>query len=82
MFYNIGPWTQTANLRMTRVFYHNWQLLAIAILPNVYKEMGYSSALFTFLIGWHANAVSLLPGDVTFACLAYPTNDVIFCLHW
>ncbi len=41
------------------------------------------SALFTNLdlIGWHAGAVSLAPSVVIFAQLAFPLNDVMFCLH-
>jgi hypothetical protein len=31
------------------------------------------------LDGWH---VSLLQGDISFAGLACPLNDVIFCFHW
>jgi hypothetical protein len=38
---------------------------------------GYS-ALFTFLVGWHASEVSLAPGDVILAQLACPLNEVIF----
>ncbi len=37
-----------------------------------------SSALFTFLVGWHASAVSLPPGDVIFAQLVCPLDDIIF----
>ncbi len=37
--------------------------------------------MFTFLVEWHAGAVSLPSGDVIFAQLACPLNDVIFCLH-
>jgi hypothetical protein len=34
---------------------------------NVYEEIWVgSSALFTFLVGWHAGDVSLSPGDVIF----------------
>ncbi len=40
-----------------------------------------SSALFTFLVRWHANVLSLHLGDITQAHLACPLNDVIFCLH-
>ncbi len=39
------------------------------------------SALFTFLVGWHASAASLPPRDVILAQLACPLNDIIFCLH-
>jgi hypothetical protein len=37
-----------------------------------------SSALFTFVVGWHASAVSLPSGDVIVAQLASPLNDIIF----
>jgi hypothetical protein len=37
-----------------------------------------SSALFTFLVGWYASAVSLPPGDVIFAQLVCPLDGVIF----
>jgi hypothetical protein len=36
------------------------------------------SALFTFLVGWHASADSLPQGDIIFAQLACPLNEVIF----
>jgi hypothetical protein len=39
------------------------------------------SALFTFLVGWHASAVCLPPGFVILAQLACPMNDVNLCLH-
>ncbi len=32
------------------------------------------------LVWWHASVVSLPPDDVNFAQIAYPLNDVIFCL--
>ncbi len=44
------------------------------------KQVGYS-ALFILLVGWHTHAVSLPPGDIILAQLAWPLNDVIFCLH-
>jgi len=37
--------------------------------------------LFTFLVGWHASAVSLHPVDAVLAQLACPLNDINFCLH-
>jgi len=37
------------------------------------------SALFTFLVRWHASSGSLPPSDVILAQLACPMNDV-FCL--
>jgi hypothetical protein len=36
---------------------------------------------FTFLVGWHASAVSLHPVDAVLAQLACPLNDVNFCLR-
>ncbi len=39
------------------------------------------STLFTILVGWHASDVSLPPSDIILARLAYPLNDIIFCLH-
>jgi hypothetical protein len=33
---------------------------------------------FLSLVGWHARAVNLPPGDVIFAQLACPLNAVIF----
>jgi hypothetical protein len=39
------------------------------------------SALFTYLVRWHAGVVSLPPAEIIFAQLACPLNDVIFCLH-
>jgi hypothetical protein len=39
------------------------------------------SALFTFLVGWQAGAIRLPPGDIIFAQLACPLNDIIFYLH-
>ncbi len=44
------------------------------------RQVSYS-ALFTYLVGWHAGAVRLPPADVIFTQLACPLNDVIFCLH-
>jgi hypothetical protein len=44
------------------------------------RQVGYF-ALFTFLVGWYASAVSSPPIDVIFAHLVWPLNDVIFCLH-
>jgi hypothetical protein len=43
----------------------------------VEREVSYSAG-FTFLVMWHASAVSLPPGDVILAQLACPLNDVIF----
>jgi hypothetical protein len=39
------------------------------------------SALLTYLLGCLASAVSLPPASIIFAQLAYPLNDMIFCLH-
>ncbi len=38
------------------------------------------SALFTYLVGWHASAVSF-PLSVILAQLACPLSDVMLCLH-
>jgi hypothetical protein len=38
-------------------------------------------AWFTYLVGWHASAVSVPPNDVTLAKLACLLSDVMFCLH-
>jgi len=37
--------------------------------------------LLTLFVGWLTGAVILPPGDVIFALLACPLNDVIFGLH-
>jgi len=34
-----------------------------------------------FLVRWHASAVSLPPGDIILAQLAWPLNAVIFYSH-
>jgi hypothetical protein len=39
------------------------------------------SALFTYLVGWHAGAVSFPPSDVILALLVCPLSDVMFYLH-
>jgi hypothetical protein len=44
------------------------------------RLVGYS-ALFTYLVGWHASAVSWPSSDIILAQLACPLNDVMFCLH-
>jgi hypothetical protein len=41
----------------------------------------YYSALFTYLVGWHAGAVSFPLGDIILAHLAGPLSDIMFCLH-
>jgi hypothetical protein len=46
-----------------------FHLLAKAMF--VEKKVSYS-ALFTFLVGWQANAVSLCPGDIILAHFACP----------
>jgi hypothetical protein len=46
----------------------------------VERWVGYS-ALFTYLVGWHAAAITLPPSDVIFAQLAYPLSDAMFWLH-
>jgi len=49
---------------------------------DVCREILKVPALFTFLVGWHASAVSLPPRDAILAQLACPLSDVIFCLYW
>jgi hypothetical protein len=39
------------------------------------------SALFTYLVRWHADAVGFLPSDVNLVQLVCPLSDVIFLLH-
>jgi hypothetical protein len=39
------------------------------------------SALFTYLVGWHAGAVSFPPNDVILAQLAAPLSDIMIYLH-
>ncbi len=49
---------------------------------NVLREREVShSALFTYLVGWHAGAVSFSRSDIILAQLVYPLSDVMFCLH-
>ncbi len=46
----------------------------------VEREICYS-ALFTYFVGLHANAVSLPLSDVILAQLACPLSDIMFHLH-
>jgi hypothetical protein len=46
----------------------------------VEKKVHYS-ALFTYLVGWHAGTVSLPPSDVILAQLACSLSDVMFYVH-
>jgi hypothetical protein len=39
------------------------------------------SALFTYLVGWHASALSFPLSDVILTQLACPLIDIMFCLH-
>jgi hypothetical protein len=39
------------------------------------------SALFTYLVGWHAVTVSFPPSDIILAQLACPLSDIMFWLH-
>jgi hypothetical protein len=56
-------------------------LLFQSTLPNVCREVGLYSALFTYVIRWHTGAVTLSPGKVILAQLACYLSDVMFCLH-
>jgi hypothetical protein len=40
-----------------------------------------STALISILVGWHASAVCLPKGDVIFAQLAWPLNNVTFYIR-
>ncbi len=40
--------------------------------PIFVKRYVCSSALFTFLVGWHTSVVSLPPGDVIFSLASLP----------
>jgi hypothetical protein len=44
---------------------------------SVERWVGYS-VLLTYLVGWHASAVSLPLRDVIFAQLASPLSDIMF----
>ncbi len=46
--------------------------------PNFYLEIALFLSFVYFLVGWHAGAVSLPLGNVIFAHLAYPLQDVNF----
>jgi hypothetical protein len=45
------------------------------------ERLATSSALIVILVGWHASAVSVPPGDAILAKLACPLNDVIFYVY-
>ena len=53
-----------------RVFEHILTLakyvltLSKNVLTNVCREKGLLLSLFTYLVGWHAGAVSFLPSDI------------------
>ncbi len=49
--------------------------------PMFVERKVHHSALFTYLVGWHAGAVSIPPSDVTLAQLACPLSDIMFHLH-
>ena len=48
----------------------------VTVTPMFVETWFSSWALFTFLVGWHASAVSLPPGDVTLAQLACPLVSI------
>jgi hypothetical protein len=58
----------------------NLPILADTTVMFVEGEVSYS-VLLTFLVEWHTSGVSFPLGDVIFAQLACPLNEVIFCLH-
>ncbi len=51
------------------------------IHPMFVERKDCYSALFTYLVGWHASAVSFPLSDVILAQLACPLSDVMFCIH-
>ncbi len=55
--------------------------LKLAKATPMFVERWHSySALFTFLVVWHASAVGFLPpGDIILAQLTCPLNDIFFC---
>jgi len=66
--------------------------LSLASTMFVEREVG-SSALFTFLVGWHTNTASLSPGDIILgpASLSPERHHFLFtsgisnlslCIHW
>jgi hypothetical protein len=68
------------------LFNHQLQHLKVVKIDkyvsiNVYREIGYLLTFAYFLVGWHAGAVSLPPGEVIFVELACPIHDAIFCLN-
>jgi hypothetical protein len=46
-------------------------------LSSVCVEIGYILSFIYFFVGWHANAVSLPPGDIILAKLTSHLNDFI-----
>jgi hypothetical protein len=59
-----------------------WKVSVTSMHLTMFVERWVSYlALFTYLVGWHASAVSLPPGDVILVWLACPLNEIIFCLH-
>jgi hypothetical protein len=57
-------------------------VVKVSMMLTMFVEIEVSySALFTFLVRWHASAVILPPGDVILAQLACLLNDIIFCIH-
>jgi hypothetical protein len=67
----------TALTIMTELLHSAQQLHVMLNSIFVERWVG-SSALLTFLVGWHPIAVSLPPGDEILAQLPSPLNDIIF----
>ncbi len=53
----------------------------VFVCPMFVERKVLYSALFTNLVGWHADTVSFPLSDVILAQLACPLRDVMFCLH-
>jgi hypothetical protein len=52
------------------------------VKPNVYRDIGWLFNFVYFLLGWHASAVILPPGDAILAQPACPLKDVMFIYIW
>ncbi len=47
---------------------------------NVYRETSWLLSFVYFLVGWHDSAANLPIHNVLLAQLAFPLNDIMFCL--
>ncbi len=63
-----------------KVFYYVTVIIIFIKVIIVWAKDHYS-AMFSYIVGWHASAVSLPPSDVILAQLACLLSDVMFCLQ-